>query len=73
MCLANLTERNRMMLVLSRRQGEGIVIDGPCVVTVAQIQGNRVKVTIEAERGVKVLRKELCDDEADRAIEAVKG
>ena len=54
MCLENLTERNRMMLVLSRRQGEGIVTDGACVVTVAQIQGNRVKVTIEAERGVKV-------------------
>lgn len=73
MCLENLNERTRMMLVLSRRQGEGIVTDGACVVTVAQIQGNRVKVTIEAERGVKVLRKELCDDEADREGEAVKG
>ncbi len=61
-----------MMLVLSRRQGEGIVTDRQCVVTVAQIQGNRVKVTIEAERGVKVLRKELCDDEADREGEGKK-
>jgi carbon storage regulator CsrA len=61
-----------MMLVLSRRQGEGIVTDGACVVTVAQVQGSRVKVTIEAERGVSVLRKELCDDEAGRASKGVQ-
>lgn len=62
-----------MMLVLSRKQGEGIVVDGPCVVTVAQIQGGRVKVAIEAVRGVTILRKELSDAEANREGEAVPG
>lgn len=47
------------MLVLSRKQGESIVIDDRIVVTVSRISGNRVTVGIEAPDDVRVLRGEL--------------
>ncbi len=41
------------MLVLTRKPGEQIVIDGSIVVTVLSVQGNRVRIGIRAapERG----------------------
>jgi len=50
-----------MMLVLSRKQGEGIVVDGPCVITVVQIFDNRVQIGLEADRSVGILRTEIAD------------
>lgn len=47
------------MLVLSRKVGETLVIDGNITVKVVRIQGNRVTLGIEAPSDVKILRGEL--------------
>lgn len=50
------------MLVLSRKPGERIVIDGGITVTVVEIIGNRVKIGLEAPGHVSILRGELMAD-----------
>jgi carbon storage regulator len=47
------------MLVLSRKVGEKLVIDGSITVEVVKIQGNRVSLGIVAPADVKILRGEL--------------
>jgi carbon storage regulator len=47
------------MLVLSRKVGEKLVIDGNITVEVVRIQGNRITLGIVAPQDVKVLRGEL--------------
>jgi len=47
------------MLVLTRNVNERIVIGTDIRITVALIQGNQVRLGIEAPRQVKVLRSEL--------------
>jgi carbon storage regulator len=49
------------MLVLSRRLGEEIVIDGNIRVTVVEMKGGQVRLGIVAPRSVSVLRRELRD------------
>jgi carbon storage regulator CsrA len=49
------------MLVLSRRPGEEIVIDGHIRITLVGIKGGQVRLGITAPRSVSVLRRELCD------------
>ncbi len=47
------------MLVLSRKVGEKLVIDGNVTVEVVKIQGNRITLGIVAPENVKILREEL--------------
>ena len=47
------------MLVLSRKVGEKLVIDGNITVEVVKVQGNRITIGIQAPADVKVLRGEL--------------
>jgi carbon storage regulator len=47
------------MLVLSRKVGERIRVAGDIVVIVTAIQGDRIKIGIEAPKSVRVLRGEL--------------
>jgi carbon storage regulator len=47
------------MLVLSRRIGEQIVIDNDIIVTVAAVQGSRVRIGITAPDRVRIDREEL--------------
>jgi carbon storage regulator len=51
----------RIMLVLSRKAGESIHIDGQIKVTIVTVRGNRVKVGIEAPEEVQIVRSELND------------
>jgi carbon storage regulator len=51
----------RIMLVLSRKAGESIHIDGTIKVTIVTVHGNRVKVGIEAPAEVPIVRSELQD------------
>jgi carbon storage regulator len=48
------------MLVLSRKQGQSIVIGADIRITVASIQGNQVRIGVDAPRSVAVFRDELC-------------
>lgn len=50
------------MLVLTRKRGELIQIDGNIQVTVISVQGNRVRLGIEAPDSVSVRRGELVFD-----------
>jgi carbon storage regulator len=59
------------MLVLTRRPGEEIVIDGCIRVRVVDVHGNRVRLGIEAPPEVTVDRSEIheCREcEADRPV-----
>ena len=47
------------MLVLSRKQSERIMLGDSIVLTVVQVQGDRVRLGIEAPMDVAVLREEL--------------
>lgn len=47
------------MLVLSRKIGETLIIDGNVRVTVVRVSGNRVALGVEAPDDVRVLRGEL--------------
>ncbi|WP_153557515.1 carbon storage regulator [Roseimaritima sediminicola] len=47
------------MLVLSRKEGERLVIGDNVVITVNRISGNRITLGIEAPRDVRIVRGEL--------------
>ena len=47
------------MLVLSRKEGQRLQIGRDIVVTVCELRGNRVRIGVEAPRGIQVLREEL--------------
>lgn len=53
------------MLVLSRKVNETIVIDGRITLEVLQVQGDRIRVGIQAPAEVKILRGELMPFAAD--------
>jgi carbon storage regulator len=47
------------MLVLSRKIGEKIVISNDIVVTVVKVEGNKVRLGIEAPDQIRIMRSEL--------------
>ena len=59
------------MLVLSRKIGESIQIAGDIRVTVTEVRGGRVRLSIEAPSSVRVLRKEIsgANNDSERAAE----
>jgi carbon storage regulator len=56
-----------IMLVLSRKEGEQIVMpDQEVIVTIVAIRGNRVRIGVTAPAGVSVYREEILRaEEAD--------
>jgi carbon storage regulator len=50
------------MLILSRRLGESIVIDGRIHVKIVRVEGDVIKVGIEAPADVPVHRKEIYEE-----------
>jgi carbon storage regulator len=56
-------KRRWIMLILTRRVGETIIIgkDGEIVVTVLGIKGNQVRIGINAPKDVSVHRQEIYD------------
>lgn len=59
------------MLILSRKTGESIIIDGRILVKVVRIEGGMVKVGIEAPAEVPVHRQEVFDEIQRNNVEAV--
>ena len=51
------------MLIISRKKNEGIIINGDIILTVADVQGDKVRIGIDAPDSVKIMRKELLDTE----------
>jgi len=58
------------VLVLTRKAGQSLVISGHIVVTLLEVDGDRVKVGIEAPREVSVLRGELHAETRDENVAA---
>ena len=56
------------MLVLSRKEGGRLVINGNIVITVVRVAGGRVKLGIEAPPEVSVRREELAPLSATREL-----
>jgi carbon storage regulator len=56
------------MLVLTRKIGESLIIDGDITIKVSQIQGNRVKLCIDAPRSHRVVRAEIQTEEAPAPV-----
>jgi carbon storage regulator len=50
------------MLILSRKLGESVVIDGRIIVKIVRLDGDVVKVGIEAPADVPVHRQEVYDE-----------
>lgn len=50
------------MLILTRKAGEGILIGNDIVIKIFEIEGDRVKIGIDAPKSMKVLRQELYED-----------
>ncbi len=60
------------MLVLSRRTEEAIVIGENITVTVLGIEGDRVRLGIDAPRSMRIFRRELLLETRDVNKEAVQ-
>lgn len=60
------------MLVLSRRQGESIIIGGDVVVTVIEVRGGQVRIGIDAPRSVDVHREEIYREVLKENLAAVE-
>lgn len=50
------------MLILSRKVNESIVIDGRIVVTIVRVDGDQIKLGIQAPSDVPVHRQEVYDE-----------
>ena len=63
------------MLILSRKIGEQIRIAGDIVVVVKAIQGDRIRIGIEAPKTIRVLRGELqaCPPPLEGVLQQVHG
>ncbi len=57
------------MLVLSRKIGESIEIAGGIRVTVTEVRGGRVRLSIQAPPDVRVLRKEIAESNAPKSAQ----
>jgi carbon storage regulator len=47
------------MLVLSRKVGERVIVDGDVVIEILEVKGRRIRLGIEAPAHAAVLRDEL--------------
>ena len=54
------------MLILTRKRGEAITVDGPAELHIKEIRGRRVIVAVHAPEETKILRAEIRTDEAER-------
>jgi carbon storage regulator len=61
------------VLILTRKAEQGIVIDGIIRVQILAVDGDRVKIGIDAPANVGVLREELVDQVAGANREAAEG
>lgn len=59
------------MLILTRKKEESILIGKQIAVKVLDIEGERVKIGIEAPKDMKILRKELYCKVRDENIRAL--
>ncbi|MDD6807486.1 MAG: carbon storage regulator [Oscillospiraceae bacterium] len=49
------------MLVITRRQGEAVVIGKDIEIIVSEVSGDKIKLCIDAPREISIMRKELLE------------
>jgi len=59
------------MLILSRKPGESIIIDGRIIVKIVRLEGDMVKLGIEAPADVPVHRQEVYEEIQKNNREAI--
>ncbi len=60
------------MLVLTRKENEKIMIGDEVVVTILSVEGNSIKIGIDAPREIRILRMEVFDQIQKENIESAK-
>jgi carbon storage regulator len=55
----NPLQKESVMLVLSRKKLERLVITGPCVITLVDVRGDKARLGIEADPDTGIMREEL--------------
>ena len=60
------------MLILSRKNGETLLINNEIEVKIIEISGDKVKIGIDAPKNVKILRKELSQTMESNKASAAK-
>ncbi len=60
------------MLVLTRKEGEGIVIGDDIKITIVELKGGGVRIGIDAPRDMKVHRQEVLDKIRQENMEATQ-
>lgn len=60
------------MLVLTRQKNESIILGDDIRITIIDIEGDRVRVGIEAPKTLKIMRAELLDETRRVNTEAVQ-
>lgn len=60
------------MLVVTRKEGESILIGEDIEVCILNITDGSIKIGINAPKNVKILRKELIREVKDQNVEAVQ-
>ncbi len=53
------------MLVLSRKSGEGIALNQDIAIEILSIEGDRVRIGIQAPKEMRIYRKELLEQTID--------
>ncbi len=69
--MSNIME-DTIMLVLSRKPGEKILIGSDITITVIECRGNKIRIGIEAPQDVSILRAELNDFLARNDLETAE-
>jgi len=59
------------MLVLSRRQGESVLIDGGIKIVIVEIRGNVIRLGIDAPKETRIVREELTREK--ESIDVIQG
>lgn len=61
------------MLVLTRTVGEKIVVGGPCVITLVDVDRGKVRIGVDAPASVPIMRIELLSpEELAKAMEKTR-
>ncbi|MDG6773423.1 carbon storage regulator CsrA [Thiomicrorhabdus sp. ZW0627] len=61
------------MLVLTRKEGESLVIDEDITLTVLAVKGGQVRIGIKAPKDVPIHRQEILNDKENKAKENESG
>jgi carbon storage regulator len=60
------------MLVLTRKEGEGLLIGDDIRITIVEIKGNTIRIGIEAPHDKKIYRQEVYDRISRENLEAAQ-